>query len=461
MSTPLAHHTLEVDGTRRTLADWGVRGAVLTEGLGGVASLVLTVPRDLDDEFLFALGETGTLRDAAGAIRFVGPLEELPIVGGAGAEVHTYVFRGPNVWLDEITFERDVKFAVNPSGVDATVQPFPSSALVLNWQTGATVAAQRLSIRGQVTEALEWAVTTKGVGITYDVAALSDVLFPPQAQVIDATCLDVLKMQCERWQPTHSWRWVWGATPSALFVDTTGGAPYEIDVTAGGIGDWRAVLRGDLLVKSFTVRWEYEQVVEADGRRVRYISQQSETATAANSSRKNLVATLRLRGGQWSGDSYTAPEEPPPAGLADAMLRAYGSEAWECSWWTVAREVDYTRAPGDRVVFANAGPATGKTAAIQQIVRDVATGRVSYQAGPPVHLGLDSLLALRKAAIIRKEPVTDQTNQYGFEKPEANSDRKTTPTTLIAEEETAGAGGTYTVRTISLQVETVGTPVAI
>jgi hypothetical protein len=199
--------TLEYDGTRKSLAYWGVVSGGLTFRSLAADALLLTVARsdglaapelDHGETVTLRSGETGDDVDGwtGGTVRFTGEIARRTVVAEGPAEHVEYEIAGPWRYLEELVFEQERSFFQGWVGGDPENGPelleLSTSHVVLN-QSVADGSLQ--GTRATLAEILGWA-EGDGAPLQFVSTEWPDMKIPRREQR-DITCAEAIRRQLD------------------------------------------------------------------------------------------------------------------------------------------------------------------------------------------------------------------------------------------------------------------------
>lgn len=460
----LANHTLVLpSGQASTLLDLGVLSAVATHTAQGEDTLDLELPAEIDAASICAAWDEVALLDQSGTRRFLGYCLGLPRVASGREQRHTLKFKGPNALLERITYRQLAYFAP----VNASYNSIPSttyvSRVILNRNslTGATV-----TMAAQIASAMDFAnlalASAGRAALNYSTAGLDPILIAPEDEQRDRSVLDVIQTEL-RWSPESTARWDYTTSPptfrfgdpihSSALRGFSGLSVETVDVARNET--FSADPRPDLLVPIVRLFFIYELAATdiATGKAKNWILLSTDSSIVANGGFGEITATIVLRPYVYNGLAFVG-GEPIPVGLARAMHAAFARPQIEMSWTTVADEVDWFHQPCEVWNVTSGGTVLSSAMSVcQSITRHIGEGRVTYQTGPPAHLGLNDILAILRAAWLRKQPISAGEQEYGFKAPDSSeTDSGGTKVKIVAAKQDAG-GNTFSKGILSVPAD--------
>jgi hypothetical protein len=373
----------------RTLAAWGIRGAVLTRRSFGVDELVLQAPGlGFASDPLFAAQSTIVLK-RAGVRFFTGRITSPEAYGGASQEGHTYIASGPWWFLENLRYQEVRKMAIDPTDPDSDLQDvFSPRAVLFN-----TVDGDPQTNGAQITQALSFA-NSRGAGITVGTIGLGAL--PPWEEASSVSCAEVIK-RSSRYAPDAS-QWLDYSTAAPSFNVRRRSV---LDAVTLDLADANRIELIDPIRPLYEqrppgVRFFFEDIVTRSNGRTwaRYTSQ-----SAGNPDLVGGINEVIELGGQ-GGDN----PEPIPGGLAAAYYAAVSTLNYGGTIRLAGRDVLGDIVPGKVLNLAN-GRAEWEDmrASVQAWRGDLIRGREEITIGQPAFLGAGAFVEHLRYARLRNK----------------------------------------------------------
>ena len=420
----LADHTIVYDGDEKTLAEWGLSGAIAVANDRAEDKLTLTAALQPDAAPIWPMHSPIVLRDAAGKVRFAGIVGCPTISARGGQRSHVYPVESPNYYLTRLIYRQLWPFPSNPANVvsGGTVDEYVSQVILHRLREEA--GAAKIHVRRQVNDVLNYAVTEGEVPITFATSAIPDIE-PPEDEQRDLRIVDALDATLG-WTPDVQRHW--NFTPGipqltftrVAFSSTSpvvplpeGLPPYfqtrAIDL--GDLEDFTARGRDDLLVPKFRVTYIR---TNKSGDNVWRTVHRDESETL-NGGFGTMESTVQLRGLEFDGTSWGDPEPQPADGLAASLHLPFGRLLYELSFSRTTDNCLWDLWPGEvwNITGAEIGMETAMSVC-KAITRDLRTGKVSVECGLGSTLGLSGRLQLLRPNRKRQAPENAGEQSYGF-----------------------------------------------
>lgn len=250
--------TLTHDGITKTLAEWGISGAVITALNQQAGTLIAPMPGDAwaDAPFVYE-DEVVIRRDGVVFWRgyFIAPRR---LIGEDGAEVMACEFRDPWHLLDREPFSRGFStglVTVNSTNVELFAEVIPGVSLVRN-----SIGYELSAIAG-------------AAGVTIGTLPAASSITPPPVTLRSPTCGDALRAVLRK-VPDAVTSWAHGSTSSVLHIkQRSQGTSRTVSLASNGVVVSKSIVpRPDLQALGCVVTWvfntaegEVDAVVDAAG----------------------------------------------------------------------------------------------------------------------------------------------------------------------------------------------------
>lgn len=393
---------------------WSIEDAAVATQAGGEDTLSFTRLADETAAPAFVFRDKVELFSSTGARRFCGwaltPVATLK-------QRHEHEVQGPNFWLQSTytkpwpelsgTVWEGLEMATVYLGREVTILP----------DTGSTVGV--LTVREEaeliLTQAKETGNANAPAPFNFDLSGLPD-LYLTQQVVTSATHAQALAALLKP-LPGISWHWDYALNgtdnyPTLRFVrlqtisdegiildpPSLGGAGYSTirtlpnDRTAILAFDPEAV---DQRRGTLAIIFKISTSDAATGETA--ITYETQVVTVANGSQKTEIITVELAGWLYDGTQWVQVEPYNP--LATQNLAWWAMQPFARVWWKfkfslLTDDLHWEYRPGDLWnVSGAAGEWAGAFAVTQTIGRDLRSGQVTVQTGPPTQRGIAEMTA--------------------------------------------------------------------
>jgi len=406
----LQNHTLQIGGTARTLAQWGITSCVVTHAGMGDDSMSFEVPFTGKSKWLCGADTLLTLHSPSGTVVWKGHCVRPTVVVRGGSMRQAYACKGPMWYLDRKVFTQPAKFADASEDYDSGVHDEQLSDVVL--------CGTGMSNRDQITEVFAQVVDV-GAPVAASVGGLP-LVTPPLDRQVDRYCGDVIR-GIMKWTPEATCRWEYGGGNPRL-VFGTGNTFQTHRIALERCEDFQGGPRWDLWFGSYTLVSVTEVTAtsaatgdHAAGCKRLWRKLASDVSTSVGAPFGEIINTVEGTGVLYDGRENVGAEDVVIDGMAARLHSSFKEAQCDASWSYRGEEVDWTVKVGQALVFPPDVSLVAGGALIQSIVRDIATGKTSLKAGPPAHLGLNDLNAILRANRVRRPPEGHQTGlQLGY-----------------------------------------------
>jgi hypothetical protein len=380
--------SLEYDGEERSLAAWGIAGALLTFRSLDTDELRFHVTQS--DRFAapaFAYGEQVILR-RDDVIVFRGQIALPTASAGARDGRESYTAYGPWWELERIVYQQGWK--VRDSGFGAIVNEDTTKVVLGQDEFGQTITAG-----AQITAIITYALTRGAALGPGTVPAFLDV---PKQEERDITCAEAIRKML-LWSPQSvSWFDYSGSTPVLNIQQRSVLSEVALDLEDGDrVFELEIGPRHDLVPPGVTFIYpqaETNDGEEGDGRTYTRITRDSAGSPNAIGA---IIATIDL------GGAGTETPEAPPTGLAAAYYAELQVLGWEGTLRLLEAECGADLRPGLVLNLDGGKPAWEDMRALIQIVtQDIAQGETVVTVGPPQHLAPQDFVAQQQ--FLRRRP---------------------------------------------------------
>jgi hypothetical protein len=373
--------SLEYDGERRPLRQWGLENAVLTLGNQVQDTLRLVVAGETITEAPAFEFERKVVLFRDQVRWFTGWITSLPTSESAGGTRREYVASGPWYFLENIIFQQIVYRIVDPQSPLLGLIRSRGPRVILMQDDDGSRTTTGTMIGKVVAYALERLAVSFGSELPFAVesyAALAAEV--PYETVQDLPCAEVIR-RCLRWYRDAAVSWDYVPTIPVLKIKRRGEmVPAVIDLDERDrVASYNLTPRPDLVPRGVRFLFEYTSTNTTTGAQFNTVVEQS--AGIADDGHRVPVMTLRLSG---SGDAT----EPVPAGLAALYFSSVSTMHWEGS--IDLRETDPTGllAVGNVLNLQGGDPAWETMAAlIQSVTIDIGGRSTQASFGPAEQLG--------------------------------------------------------------------------
>lgn len=363
----------------------GIIGSSLELSNQAQDRMVLTLARDLSEISPFPpYGRVILFHD--GVQRFVGWVDQEPIMADHSRQQWQVVIFGPWRWLDLTNFSQQFKLS---SGILSPKIQVP----VLNQGVDENGSAIKIPISEVIADALNQVTALYGGVFSYVAEDLNGLDYQlPWSEKQNTTCGSVVRDQLA-WVPGHSVWWDYSQQIPTLRITATPVLTSH-QVLSTGIDSTSLSLnpRFDLLVRKVAVNYIWS-FLRGDNT----TTERSVVSDVAIAGAESDAATLGAPGEVNMSFSLQQGESPPVPGIAAAYLSAVSKLSIQTDFAVVDESGGWQYGLGELWGFAGiASRWSAYTSILQSATRDLFTKELRLRLGPPTHLGLQQIFALNR-----------------------------------------------------------------